>query len=111
MDSNSDLLAVKVRYRTAIAATLATVVLGGMLIAYASLVSTGVPHEIDGDVRRTMVTGAMAATICMIPASLFFARMIQAWRHRGPHPSVSLTLLATVALFPLIFSLLIVFAG
>lgn len=111
MESNSDLLAVKLRCRTAIAATLATLVLGGMLIVYASLVSTGVPHEIDGEVRRTMVTGAIAATICMLPASLFFARTIQWWRHRGPHPSVSLTLLATVALFPLIFSLLIVFAG
>lgn len=111
MDSNNDLLEAKFRYRTAIAATLATVVLGGMLIAYASTVPIEVPHEIGGEVRRKMVTGAMAATICMIPPSLFLARMIQSWRHRGPHPSVSLTLLATVALFPLMVSLLVVFAG
>ncbi|MDZ7637975.1 MAG: hypothetical protein U5J83_06955 [Bryobacterales bacterium] len=94
-----------------IAATLATLIAGGMVVAYAVLTPTGVAPELDEEVRKQMTTGAVVATVCMFPAFLFAARTILWWRSRGPHPSVPLTLLATLTIFPLMLSLLIVFAG
>lgn len=95
---------------SALIATIATVVLGGALIAYAALTPTGAPPELDEETRTRLLSGAVAATFCMIPGLLFTARVVQWWRRRGPHPSVSLALLATIAMYPLILSLLIVFA-
>lgn len=90
-------------------AAIATVALGGALIAYAMWTPVRVPPDFAATVRSKMVTGAVAATLCMIPGLLFLARVVQWWRRRGPHPSISLALLATVALYPLIFCLLLVF--
>ena len=90
-------------------AAIATVALGGALIAYAIWSPVRVPAEFAGAVRSRMLTGAVGATFSMIPGLLFLARAIQWWRRHGPHPSISLALLAAVALYPLIFCLLIVF--
>ncbi len=110
MTSTAAELVVKPLRDTLIQAVIATVALGGALIVYASLVSTGVPPELAHEARGKLVGGALMATFCMIPGLLFLARAVQWWRRRGPHPSIPLALLAAVALYPLIFSLLMVFA-
>lgn len=108
--STAAALVAKPLRNSAIVAAIATLVLGGALIAYASLVPTGAPPELDEETRERLLSGAVAATFCMIPGLLFAARVVQWWRRRGPHPSISLALLAAIALYPLILSLLIVFA-
>lgn len=105
------ILAAKPFRRSVILAAATVIVLGGMLIAYAVFAPTNAPPELQAEVRREMVIGAVVATFCLMPASLFLIRTIQWWLARGPHPSVALTLLATLTIFPIILSLLIIFTA
>ena len=109
MTSTAAALVEKPLRDSAIAAAIATVALGGALIAYAIWSPVRVPSDFAEAARSRMLTGAVGATFSMIPGLLFLVRAIQWWRRRGPHPSISLALLAAVALYPLIFCLLIVF--